>query len=267
MVCTAADQCHLAGTCNTSTGACSNPNKADGTACNDGNQCTHTDLCSAGACTGSNPVVCGTGNDCQNPGACDPPTGLCPFPGKANGTVCDDGNDGTSGDSCQAGACVGIPEQPPAVTANLADTLSHIYKGTSPSQLGVAPGTIQYNRAAGIRGRIFTRDGLPLEAVKVALADHPELGAAASRADGGYDLVVNGGGALIVQMSKSGYLPVDRPVQTPWQGFGQVDDVVMIAADANVTVVNSAQSLLQVATGSVVDDNDGTRQAAVLVPP
>jgi hypothetical protein len=103
--------------------------------------------------------------------------------------------------------------------------------------------------------------------VKVAIAGHPELGAAASREDGGYDLVVNGGGSLTVQMSKSGYLPVDRPVEVPWQGFGQVDDVVMISADTQVTVVSSAQNVLQVATGSTVTDSDGTRQANVLVPP
>src|SRR5439155_1134384 len=42
VVCTASDQCHDAGTCNTSTGVCSNPPKTDGTTCNDGNACTQT---------------------------------------------------------------------------------------------------------------------------------------------------------------------------------------------------------------------------------
>ncbi len=43
VVCTASDQCHLAGTCSTSTGACSNPAKPDGTACSGG-------TCQGGAC-------------------------------------------------------------------------------------------------------------------------------------------------------------------------------------------------------------------------
>ena len=192
--------------------------------------------------------------------------GMCLFAGKADGTACDDGNGTTSSDSCHAGACVGIPELPRPVTANLADTLAHIYQGTSPNQTGVASGTIQHHRAAGIRGQIFARDGEPLAAVKVTIAGHPELGAAASRADGGYDLVANGGGILTVQMSKSGYLPVDRPVEVPWQGFGQVEDVVMIMADTQVSVVSSGQAEQQVATGSVVMDDDGTRQATLLVP-
>ena len=37
------------------TGACSNPAKANGTACNDGNACTQTDTCQSGTCTGAQP--------------------------------------------------------------------------------------------------------------------------------------------------------------------------------------------------------------------
>src|SRR5258707_1338526 len=40
VVCTALDQCHDVGTCNASTGACSNPAKPNGTTCSDGNACT-----------------------------------------------------------------------------------------------------------------------------------------------------------------------------------------------------------------------------------
>ena len=56
VTCAASDQCHDAGTCDPATGACSNPAKANGTACNDGNACTQTDTCQSGACTGANPV-------------------------------------------------------------------------------------------------------------------------------------------------------------------------------------------------------------------
>src|SRR5207249_10030759 len=58
VVCTASDQCHVAGTCNTATGQCSNPNANNGTACNDGNTCTQTDTCQRGTRTGPNLVVC-----------------------------------------------------------------------------------------------------------------------------------------------------------------------------------------------------------------
>jgi len=52
VVCTASDQCHVAGTCNPSTGACSNPAAQDGTACSDADVCTLNDTCRAGACQG-----------------------------------------------------------------------------------------------------------------------------------------------------------------------------------------------------------------------
>src|SRR5439155_9260528 len=45
VVCTALDQCHVAGSCDTATGVCSNPNAANGTPCSDGNACTQTDPC------------------------------------------------------------------------------------------------------------------------------------------------------------------------------------------------------------------------------
>ncbi len=43
VVCTAADQCHGVGVCNTTNGACSSPNATDGTTCDDSNACTVTD--------------------------------------------------------------------------------------------------------------------------------------------------------------------------------------------------------------------------------
>lgn len=107
VVCQPIDQCHDAGTCNPATGVCSNPVKADGTACNDGNACTQTDACQAGVCVGSNPVVCGTLDQCHVPGTCDPATGACSNPNAPDGTSCNDGNSCTTGDACISGVCVG----------------------------------------------------------------------------------------------------------------------------------------------------------------
>src|SRR5207247_710114 len=100
VVCSAQDQCHNAGTCDTSTGICSNPAKADGSACNDGNACTQTDTCQSGTCTGSNPVTCTASDQCHVAGTCDTATGICSNPAKAAGTIC-----GTT----PAGACAAAP--------------------------------------------------------------------------------------------------------------------------------------------------------------
>jgi hypothetical protein len=103
VVCTAG-QCENPGTCNPADGTCSAATpKTNGDACNDGDACTQTDTCQAGACTGSNPVVC-TASQCQNPGTCDSGTGTCSAATpKAAGTNCTEDD----GKVCNAtGACV-----------------------------------------------------------------------------------------------------------------------------------------------------------------
>jgi hypothetical protein len=109
VICTALDQCHDPGVCDTATGVCSNPTKTDGTACSDGNACTQTDTCQAGVCAGANPVTCAALDQCHDPGVCDTATGVCSNPAKADGTLCSDGNVCTTADSCQAGVCLGGP--------------------------------------------------------------------------------------------------------------------------------------------------------------
>jgi len=42
--CTALDSCHEVGVCSTTTGQCSNPTKADGASCSDGDLCTQVDV-------------------------------------------------------------------------------------------------------------------------------------------------------------------------------------------------------------------------------
>src|SRR5205823_5834857 len=107
VVCTAADQCHTAGVCNPASGVCSNPAKLDGAPCDDGNACTRTDTCAAGACVGANPVVCTAANQCHTAGVCNPASGVCSNPAKLDGAPCDDGNACTRTDTCAAGACGG----------------------------------------------------------------------------------------------------------------------------------------------------------------
>src|SRR5579871_1330359 len=68
ITCTALDQCHAAGTCNPTTGICSNPNAPDGTPCNN-NDCTNPDTCQNGVCT-SGGSSCGPGQSCIDNQCC-----------------------------------------------------------------------------------------------------------------------------------------------------------------------------------------------------
>lgn len=107
VICAATDACHVAGTCNPTTGTCSNPSAPDGTACSDGNACTRTDSCVGGACVGASPVVCSPSDACHVAGVCDPSTGACSNPNARDGTMCNDGDACTQTDFCTAGSCLG----------------------------------------------------------------------------------------------------------------------------------------------------------------
>ena len=70
VVCTASDQCHVAGVCNSGTGLCSDPSTVDDTPCNDGVACTFDDVCTGGVCAGAplaqEDVTCdGFDDDCD----------------------------------------------------------------------------------------------------------------------------------------------------------------------------------------------------------
>ncbi|TAN67540.1 MAG: PASTA domain-containing protein, partial [Methylobacter sp.] len=168
----------------------------------------------------------------------------------------------------------GLPPDPsvtaPKIDATVATTVftstDFLYSGTKPIQTGVAQGTIDAKRIAVIRGKVLDKQNNPLSGVTITVAHHPELGQTLSRADGMFDMAVNGGGQLTVDYRKDGYLPVQRQVQTPWQDYVVVEDVVMLALDPQVTAIDLSAAAMQAAQGSVMTDADGARQATMLFP-
>lgn len=76
IVCTALDQCHVAGTCDPATGSCSTPARTDETPCDDGNACTVGEVCRGGSCdTGaSSSLSCDDSDSCTGD-TCSPSTG------------------------------------------------------------------------------------------------------------------------------------------------------------------------------------------------
>ena len=82
-------------------GACLNP--PNGAPCDDGSLCTTVDVCSAGACVGSEPLVCDDGQACTSDD-CDALSGCTVAP--VGEGPCEDGDVCTTGDHCVAGECV-----------------------------------------------------------------------------------------------------------------------------------------------------------------
>ncbi len=148
VVCTPSDECHLAGTCDGATGACSNPAAADGTSCNDGNVCTANDACVSGACQPGNPITCAPIDQCHDAGTCDSSAG-CSNPSLPDGTTCDDANVCTTGDVCTGGVCSGVGAPPPAEVDN--GVTVTMAAGVATIAWDAAPGSLW---SAVLRGRV-----------------------------------------------------------------------------------------------------------------
>lgn len=108
MPCLAPNQCHEDGLCRPISGRCTNPQKPDGTACDDGAFCTVGDVCSGGECRGGSRRECGDQTECTEH-LCDEEMDVCVHnlisPCCGNGIVeeneaCDDG--ATNGDAPNA---------------------------------------------------------------------------------------------------------------------------------------------------------------------
>jgi RHS repeat-associated protein len=142
-----------------------------------------------------------------------------------------------------------------------------LFNGSNPVQVGVDEDVFDPERVAVLRGTVSARDGQALSGVTVSIKGQPEFGTTLTRIDGEFDMVVNGGGNLLVEFARAGYLPVQRRVSVPWNDFTVADDVVMIPLDPIVSTIDlSASTAIQVAQGSVQSDSDGERQTTILFP-
>ena len=100
--------------CNSKTGECGHVNYKLNTPCNDGNQCTLSDVCKSGKaglyCAAGKLKNCNDGNVCSSDG-CNSKTGACAYSYAKVGTKCNDNKICTVSDSCQKAkvgtACTG----------------------------------------------------------------------------------------------------------------------------------------------------------------
>lgn len=160
------------------------------------------------------------------------------------------------------------PDLDQTVETNLYNATTFLYTGANPVQTGMQSTTIEVVRAAVVRGRVLDRAGNALPGVTITIVDQPAFGQTISRLDGRFDMAINGGGLYTVNYAKTGYLPVHRQIEVPWQEYALLPDVVMIPLDTRVTAVNLVNpTAMQVVRGSVIADADGTRQETLLVPP
>eukprot|EP01059_Diplonema_ambulator_P033327 TRINITY_DN6904_c0_g3_i1.p1 TRINITY_DN6904_c0_g3~~TRINITY_DN6904_c0_g3_i1.p1 ORF type:complete len:2380 (+),score=806.85 TRINITY_DN6904_c0_g3_i1:47-7186(+) len=111
VTCTAPNVCSTVA-CDPMTGRCVKTPANAQQPCDDGNTITVNDACTSdGRCVGVElcaNVNCTQMDDCHTVGVCDPMTGKCSNPTKADGAKCDDMNSNTVNDTCTAGVCTGV---------------------------------------------------------------------------------------------------------------------------------------------------------------
>ncbi|MDQ2668635.1 MAG: hypothetical protein M3Z05_21955, partial [Gemmatimonadota bacterium] len=160
-------------------------------------------------------------------------------------------------------ASLGAPASAPSVVSTIGAATEFLYNGPNAVQHGVATGAITKMRAAVVRGRLLTRAGTPLSGVTVRIIGHPELGYTVSRDNGLYDMAIAGGATVTLSFTKAGLFSATRQVQTAWNEFSALDDVTLLAPDTVATHIGFA-SPIEVARGSAVTDESGSRQATLL---
>lgn len=135
-----------------------------------------------------------------------------------------------------------------------------------PDRPQVATATIDPQTAAVLRGKVCTHNGAALPGVTISIKQHPEYGTTLTDADGLFELLVNGGMLLTVNYEKVGYLPAQRQITPAMRDYALLPEVALLTLDANVTTIDLNAGGMQVAQGSVMTDDDGTRQARIFFP-
>jgi hypothetical protein len=150
------------------------------------------------------------------------------------------------------------PPIDPTVPTTLYSATSFLYTGPDAIQQGVAPGTISPQRTALLRGWVRDRAGAPIRDVTVTVLQHPELGHTRTRADGGFDLVVNGGGPLTLDYQHPAYLPAQRRLEPDWETTLTAPTSLLVAR-TDRDRGDAGRAMAQVAHGS--RQEDGTARA------
>jgi len=140
-------------------------------------------------------------------------------------------------------------------------------QGENKVQKGIADSAIKDRRAAFVRGRVIGTDSLPLAGAVVRILEQPEVGYTVTGNDGQYVIVVNGGGAVTLDVEKKGYLALQRPSTVGWNKWAHLDDVVLTMLDIASTPVTFNSTSVQVAKSTGHSDADGYRETRTFVMP
>jgi RHS repeat-associated protein len=152
------------------------------------------------------------------------------------------------------------------VPGHLGDNLMFLCTAEEAVQRGGNCNSLESFRVSALRGRVFDDDGNPLASALVRIPNHPEYGYTFSREDGYYDILVNGGGEVTLEISHPEFLRAQRSLPARWQQYETVADVHLVTIDEEATDIVLNAPFMQVHRASVVNDEVGSRQATLMFP-
>eukprot|EP00118_Oscarella_pearsei_P008644 m.45749 g.45749 ORF g.45749 m.45749 type:complete len:2670 (+) comp33632_c0_seq3:67-8076(+) len=151
-------------------------------------------------------------------------------------------------------------------TVSFYETIQFLFD--SGLQTGVDLTLIDSNRVGVVKGTVTTRDTSNLAGVTVAILNQPGYGHTLTRADGSYDIAVNGGGSITLTFNKKNFIGSQRSVSVPVNDYVRADGVALIPLDSEPTEVDLSEGDdVKVASGSRVEDDSGSRQGRLMFPP
>jgi hypothetical protein len=110
----------------------------------------------------------------------------------------------------------------------------------------------------------------PLPGVTVKVLGQAQLGTTVTRNDGWFDMLVNGGGDVVLDFlgpSSPRYLRAERSVATWWHDYTVLDDLSLVRDQVSKTTIQRAFNDWQTATSDQVVEGGITRRTRVLFPP
>lgn len=155
----------------------------------------------------------------------------------------------------------------PTKPTRFADSIAFLYQGANPLQRNVTVGALNVARVCVIRGTVHDTANAALPGVRVSVLGAPEVGYTVTRADGAFDIVVNGGATAVLSFEKTDYISAQRKVVTAWHESRSVGDLVMARYDSKVSVIDLASGATGVAEGTPTTDDSGYRKAVLVFSP
>ena len=110
-----------------------------------------------------------------------------------------------------------------------------------------------YSQVSVIRGQVLFKNGQPLIGVKVTSPSNPNYGYTLTRTNGIFDLMVNGGGSIVLEFSRNRLKTRLVTVNAIWNQFLYIDPVIMyLYEDSNDLITQPSPCSQQVHNSSVV---------------